>query len=146
MINSRRRAILKRLAQTVFCGRQLKLAASSGLPLPLYWACCGYGHNGRLRPGKARPVAVTDSGGELFSTQLTAAERKSNVSSAESRAHPQRQSAALAAAARRRARLLRSATGGGWERCGAGVAQTEKKLIDKEVKEIKENNQIDFPP
>src|SRR5438067_653357 len=32
MINSRRRAILKRLAQIVFYGRQLKLAASSGLP------------------------------------------------------------------------------------------------------------------
>src|SRR4029453_15523757 len=61
-------------------GRQLKLAASSGLPVPLNCGCCGYGHNGRLRPGKARPVAVTDSGGDFFSTQLTAAERKSNVS------------------------------------------------------------------
>src|SRR5205823_13696703 len=82
MINSRRRAILKRLAQIVFYGRQLKLAASSGLPLPLYCACWEYGHNGRLRPGKAGPVAVTDWGGEFFSTQLTAAERKSNLSSA----------------------------------------------------------------
>src|SRR5438552_18902386 len=80
-VTSRKRAGVSPI-EYGFYGRQLKLVASSGLPLPLYWVCSGYGHNGRLRPGKARPVAVTDSGGEFFSTQLTAAERKSNASSA----------------------------------------------------------------
>src|SRR5262245_3748414 len=63
-------------------GRQLLLTAFSGSPAPLYCAWVGYAHNGRLRPGNARPAAVTESGGAFFSTQLTAAESMSNVSSA----------------------------------------------------------------
>ena len=58
-----------------------KLPASFGSPCPVYSACCGYGHNGRLRPGNARPVATTRSGATPFSTQSTTALNMSNWSS-----------------------------------------------------------------
>src|SRR3984885_7714419 len=51
----------------------LKLRASLGSPWPVYWACLGYAHNGRLRPGNAFPVAMTDSGETPFSVQFTTA-------------------------------------------------------------------------
>src|SRR6185312_17495899 len=60
---------------------QLKFLASSVFPSPPYWACLGYAHNGRLRPGNARPVAITASGAIPFSTQFTTAPSMSNWSS-----------------------------------------------------------------
>src|SRR5262245_42912947 len=51
--------------------RHTKFFASSGLPWPEYWAYFGYAHKGRLRPGNAFPVAMTESGAVPFSTQST---------------------------------------------------------------------------
>src|SRR5689334_16927317 len=63
-------------------GSHVKFFASSISPDPLYCACLGYAHIGRLRPANARPVAVTDSGATPFSTQSTTAPSRSNESSA----------------------------------------------------------------
>src|SRR5580658_9675277 len=63
---------------------QTKFAASSVLPLPLYCAVCGYGHNGRVR---ATPlagfapvlylVAIISCGAVPCSTQRSSAAAKS---------------------------------------------------------------------
>src|SRR5271165_4844646 len=58
--------------------RHSKFFASSASPCPLYCECFGYGHSGRLRPGNALPVAITDAGTVPFSTQLTIAPNRSN--------------------------------------------------------------------
>jgi hypothetical protein len=58
--------------------RHSKFLASSVSPCSLYCACLGYGHSGRLRPGNALPVAITDAGTLPFSTQLTIALNMSN--------------------------------------------------------------------
>ena len=51
----------------------------SGSPWPLYCACCGQAQSGRLRPGKAGPVATTASGALPSSTQSTTALRRSKL-------------------------------------------------------------------
>src|SRR5579859_649858 len=57
----------------IVCHWHRKLRASSGSPLPVYCACFGNAHSGRLRPGNERPVARTNSGAAPFSTQSTTA-------------------------------------------------------------------------
>src|SRR5690348_12518023 len=55
----------------------VKFLASSASPCPVYCACLGYAQSGRLRPGNAGPVAITESGAIPFSTQFTTAESMS---------------------------------------------------------------------
>src|SRR5438876_11618048 len=60
---------------------QLKLIASSMLPVPVYAATCGYGHKGRVR--FTTPFAIRDAGicagASSFSAQRSSAPRASNV-------------------------------------------------------------------